>query len=1032
MQFLTTSDCFGRKRKLERGFFALLFMPIFLMAAMAMVFVLPFTAFASPPASPYAPGETLNPTCSPGDANCTVVASLAGASTSTFVSFYLSSSTVGGDSSFVFNSSTKLLSIGTSTITSLSFTSASGTNIGLTGYLQAQNIFDFGGNKYITSTPAAGVTSAVSGTYISVSNATGSVTFNFVNPGFVTSASSVTWSAAQIFNAAQTFSATSTFGSSTIVNGQFVFGNASGTNVSSTNISATGYGLFPTLAYTNASGSNETLSGYLAVRGIATLSTTTVSTTLSIGTSTAVGNALLTIATSSNIFTVLSNGNVGVGTSSPATLFTVATSSNFFNVTAGGLVGISTSTPLGRLHIVGLASSTLTGTVTSSNPFGDLTVTGTSTTLFGTQLQVGDVISTPDQWRIVIAIGSATSALVNFPFNPPLSSATSVFVQAPILRAQDDLGNNALMVHANGVVTADQTQFGALMFPEDAGVVSWTDMSVSSTLASTPVGYSAQLDGNPVMTIYGESDGTGGVQNFRVGINTTNPLSLLTVVSSTPFTATGTLVFLGDGVAGTIIGGNASGTVLGINMSSSFIGDFENYQVNSSTKYVVNASGSLAIATGTQISGGLLTISTSTFIFGVNNSGNVLIATTTAAAGNALLTIATTTNILTILNNGRIGFGTSTFSTSTRFVVCAIGNCTLPTATSTVAQFASVDGTTGTASILARGNITGNSADYGEYVPVAGNAGDYDEGDLLSISSSTELFEKSRRVYDSGLAGVVTRHAAFIAGGENIESKVVMALAGRIIAKVTGENGPIVPGDLITAASLRGYGMKATKMGRVVGIALGSFDGATASETGTVLVFINPHWYAPAIAGDALQGSPAAAVALNVTTFDSSKVYAFKGIQTGQLEVGSAGAPAGITLYDRKTKQPYCLVVEDGAVKSVPGMCGEEGTNGTTGTGDTGTGQTTNDNGTAGTDNTGTTNGGSTSDGQTSDQQATSSTIDTTNASTTTDTNASSTTTGTTDTGTLGTTSSTSGSSNGDVAAPDTSDTTNTTEQVNP
>ncbi len=35
-----------------------------------------FFAFATPPTSPYAPGETTNPSCSPGDTNCTVVASV--------------------------------------------------------------------------------------------------------------------------------------------------------------------------------------------------------------------------------------------------------------------------------------------------------------------------------------------------------------------------------------------------------------------------------------------------------------------------------------------------------------------------------------------------------------------------------------------------------------------------------------------------------------------------------------------------------------------------------------------------------------------------------------------------------------------------------------------------------------------------------------------------------------------------------------------------------------------------------------------
>src|SRR5271168_2711718 len=44
------------------------------------LFLLPFlpsVAFADPPSSPYAPGETLDPSCSPGDSNCTVNTAIA-------------------------------------------------------------------------------------------------------------------------------------------------------------------------------------------------------------------------------------------------------------------------------------------------------------------------------------------------------------------------------------------------------------------------------------------------------------------------------------------------------------------------------------------------------------------------------------------------------------------------------------------------------------------------------------------------------------------------------------------------------------------------------------------------------------------------------------------------------------------------------------------------------------------------------------------------------------------------------------------
>jgi glycine cleavage system H protein len=47
-------------------------------------------------------------------------------------------------------------------------------------------------------------------------------------------------------------------------------------------------------------------------------------------------------------------------------------------------------------------------------------------------------------------------------------------------------------------------------------------------------------------------------------------------------------------------------------------------------------------------------------------------------------------------------------------------------------------------------------------------------------------------------------------------------------------------------------------------------------------------------------------------------------IQTKSLEVGSQGQPTGITIYDKKTKQPYCLEMEDGQLKTTAGKCGGE------------------------------------------------------------------------------------------------------------
>ncbi len=70
---------------------------------------------AIPPLSPYLPGETLDPACSPGDPNCTVLPSLTGTSTPGNIGFYTGTTTLSGDSYLFWDNLNKRLGIGTST-----------------------------------------------------------------------------------------------------------------------------------------------------------------------------------------------------------------------------------------------------------------------------------------------------------------------------------------------------------------------------------------------------------------------------------------------------------------------------------------------------------------------------------------------------------------------------------------------------------------------------------------------------------------------------------------------------------------------------------------------------------------------------------------------------------------------------------------------------------------------------------------------------------------------------------------------------
>ncbi|NTW27219.1 MAG: hypothetical protein HGA36_02775 [Candidatus Moranbacteria bacterium] len=97
-------------------------------------------------------------------------------------------------------------------------------------------------------------------------------------------------------------------------------------------------------------------------------------------------------------------------------------------------------------------------------------------------------------------------------------------------------GSSQFTMDTNGVTSIANLQLGAQSFAQDSGVIAWTDMPVTSAATiGTKESYIAMLDGNPMLTIYGESDGAGGIQNSRVGIGTASPTSLLSVGATSQF-----------------------------------------------------------------------------------------------------------------------------------------------------------------------------------------------------------------------------------------------------------------------------------------------------------------------------------------------------------------------------------------------------------------------------------------------------------------------------------------------------------------
>ena len=74
-----------------------------------------------------------------------------------------------------------------------------------------------------------------------------------------------------------------------------------------------------------------------------------------------------------------------------------------------------------------------------------------------------------------------------------------------------------------------------------------------------------------------------------------------------------------------------------------------------------------------------------------------------------------------------------------------------------------------------------------------------------------------------------------------VNGRAPLALAGRVPVKISAENGPVQPGDLLTLSSIPGHAMKATEAGLTIGTALETWT----AGTGVILAFVRTGWYAP-------------------------------------------------------------------------------------------------------------------------------------------------------------------------------------------
>ena len=206
-------------------------------------------------------------------------------------------------------------------------------------------------------------------------------------------------------------------------------------------------------------------------------------------------------------------------------------------------------------------------------------------------------------------------------------------------------GTSQFSIDTSGVTTIANLQMGAINFPADSGPVSWIDMPVVSATTGTVESYTAQLDGNPMLTIYGASDGSGGTANRSVRMSA--PVGFLETGSSPQYY---TYLQGGDQAADityTLPTASTNGVLK--NTAGVLSWDGSTYLSDGSV-YALLA----GRAGGQTLIGGTALNNTLT-LQGTSASGNT--------AGNANLIFkvgdAGATTAMTILNNGNIGIGTT-------------------------------------------------------------------------------------------------------------------------------------------------------------------------------------------------------------------------------------------------------------------------------------------------------------------------------------------------------------------------------------
>jgi hypothetical protein len=198
------------------------------------------------------------------------------------------------------------------------------------------------------------------------------------------------------------------------------------------------------------------------------------------------------------------------------------------------------------------------------------------------------------------------------------------------------------------------------------------------------------------------------------------------------------------------------------------------------------------------------------------------------------LSAAGGTTIPLTLSNGNVGIGTTTPGA----LLEVDGNMKLTAGSGASITFPdnSIQSTAWNGTTL--------GGDYAESIDVSGDRTAYEPGDMIVINPSAPgKFNKSERSYSKLVAGVYSTKPGLVgrrvtADRPDKEAEIPMAMMGIVPTKVTTENGPIEPGDLLVSSSTPGYAMKGTDRDRLTGAVIGKALAPLKSGSGIIEVLL--------------------------------------------------------------------------------------------------------------------------------------------------------------------------------------------------